>query len=93
MLRQPVRMQAVLRKPGLTRFTVEVRDISPFGLRVDTSFRLEPGTTVWLTLPGLSGVEAEVAWARDYSYGFRFSRPLHAAVVDHIARMAPASAH
>lgn len=88
--RTPVRMQATLRKPGLTKFDVEVKDISPFGLRAGTSFTLKPGAVVWLALPGLAGIEAEVAWARDYEYGFRFKHPLHTAVCDHIARSAPA---
>lgn len=88
--RQPVRMQATLRKPGLTKFEIEVRDLSPYGLRAGTSFTLSPGAVVWLALPGLSGIEAEVAWSRNYEYGFRFKHPLHAAVFDHIARSAPA---
>lgn len=86
--RQPVRMQATLRKPGLTKFDIEVRDLSPFGLRAATSFTLKPGAVVWLALPGLAGIEAEVAWCRSYEYGFRFKQPLHSAVFDHIARSA-----
>ena len=88
--RQPVRMQATLRKPGLTKFDIDVKDLSPFGLRAATSFTLKPGAVVWLALPGLAGIEAEVAWSRAYEYGFRFRHPLHAAVCDHIARSAPA---
>ena len=83
-LRKPVKMRAHLRDRGATRFEIDVVDLSRTGFRAETSFTLWPGTTVWLTLPGLAGLEAVVAWRDKAAYGCAFAKPLHAAVFDHI---------
>lgn len=83
-LRKAVKMRAHLRDRGTTRFEIEVVDLSTTGFRAQTSFTLWPGTTVWLTLPGLAGLEAVVAWRDKFRYGCAFTKPLHPAVFDHI---------
>lgn len=83
-LRHAVRMRAHLRDRGQTRFEIDVVDLSQAGFRAETSFTLWPGTTVWLTLPGLAPLEAMVAWRDRHQYGCAFARPLHPAVFDHI---------
>lgn len=83
-LRKAVRMRAHLRDRGQTRFEIDVSDLSLSGFRAETSFTLWPGTVVWLTLPGLAGLEAVVAWRDKFQYGCAFAKPLHPAVFEHI---------
>lgn len=84
--RRDVVFDATLREPGLSKFTIKVRDLSVTGFRCETSFTMHPGTTVWLTIPGLAGLEARVAWRDGFKYGFAFTSALHPAVLDHVAR-------
>lgn len=86
-LRKPVRLRARIRERGASKFMIDVVDLSTTGFRCETSFTLYPGHSVWLTLPGLSGLEAKVAWRRGYLYGFSFTRSLHPAVFDHIVAL------
>jgi hypothetical protein len=86
-LRRAVKMRAHLRDRGTTRFEIDVVDLSMTGFRAQTSFTLWPGTTVWLTLPGLAGLEAVVAWRDKSRYGCAFVKPLHPAVFDHIVAL------
>ncbi len=77
---------AFLRSPGSSKFQVRIKDLSVTGFRCETSFTLLPGSTVWLTIEGLQGLEAHVAWRDKSKYGFAFKSSLHIAVFDHIAR-------
>jgi hypothetical protein len=79
-----VRIKGSLRETGSGKFDIDVLDMSVSGCRVETSFVLSLGKRVWITFPGLSSIEAEIAWRRDFRYGCRFMAPLHAAVLDHI---------
>lgn len=83
-LRKPVKLRAQLRERSITKFTVDVTDLSATGFRCETSFTLWEGHTVFLTLPGFAGQEASVIWRRGYLYGFSFKQPLHPAVFDYI---------
>jgi len=87
-LRKPVALDAQLRDRGSSKFAVRVVDISTTGFRAECEFRLHEGTLVWLTLPGMAGLEARVAW-RDgnFLYGFVFAQPLHEAVFERIATL------
>ena len=80
-------MRAYLRDRGTTKFLIDVVDLSVTGFRAETSFTLWPGTTVWLKMPDLEGLEAVVAWRDKFRYGCAFTKPLHAAVFDHIVAL------
>jgi hypothetical protein len=84
-----VAFPAFLREPGLTKFQIKVIDLSAKGFRCETSFTMAVGTTIWLTIPGLAGIEARIAWRDKFLYGCSFVNPLHVAVFDHIARLYP----
>ncbi len=84
--RFPLLIKAGLREPGSTKFSVDVRDLSVTGFRCETSFSLKVGARVWLTIPGLSPLEAQTMWQDRYVYGFAFTAPLHPAVLDHLAK-------
>ncbi|MCM8731200.1 pilus assembly protein PilZ [Hephaestia sp. GCM10023244] len=86
-LRKPVRLKAQLRDRGTTRFEIDILDLSTTGFRAETSFTLWPDHIVWLTLPGLSSLEATVAWRDGLHYGCAFTNPLHPAVFDHLVRL------
>ena len=48
----------------------------------------ERGTDVWLKLPGLESLHAQVVWMRGHLLGCEFARPLHPAVLDMVVRNA-----
>lgn len=89
--RLSVRMTASLREQSFSKFNVEVSDLSTDGFRCETHYRLTPNAIVWLTIPGFAPLESRVVWANHNSYGCAFMQPLHVAVMDHVARMHPAS--
>jgi hypothetical protein len=83
--RLDVKLDAALRELGSSqRFDIHVEDLSLTGLGFTTSFRLNVGQLVAVTIPGLAALEARVAWAEGYSYGCAFDRALHVAVFDHL---------
>lgn len=86
-LRRAVKLRARLRDRGQTKFEIDIVDLSASGFRAETSYTLWPGTVVWLTLPGLAGLEATVAWRNKFKYGCAFAKPLHPAVLDHIVAL------
>lgn len=53
---------ATLRWQGGRGFASTVRDLSISGFCAASATRLRPGTRVWLTLPGLEGLPAQVVW-------------------------------
>ena len=47
---------------------------------------LNVGDRVWLTIPGMGGLESIVVWRENFHYGSAFVSPLHTAVFDHILK-------
>ena len=82
--RSDVRLRATLRESGATRYPVDLLDLSVTGFRFETSALIHNGTRVWLTISGMEGLEAIIAWHGGANYGATFVRPLHNAVLDHI---------
>lgn len=87
-----VDMSAALRQRGASGVSVRVLDLSTHGFRAATHLELPEGTDVWLRLPGLEPYHAKVAWCEGHYVGCAFERPLHAAVVEMIARKAAGQA-
>lgn len=86
-LRQPVRLAAQLRDRGSAKFSIELVDLSLSGFRAESTSILHEGILVWLTLPGMAGLEATVVWREGFLYGCAFNTPLHPAVFDHIVKL------
>lgn len=86
-LRKAVGLRARLRDVGAKSFEIKVIDLSLTGFRAETVFNLHPGELVWISLPGLAGIEAEVAWKSHEHIGCAFRRPLYPAVFDHIVAL------
>lgn len=77
---------AFLRARGSTKFTIDLHDLSVTGFRCGTSYNMNVGDAVWLTIPGLEARESRVVWRNGFEYGCEFVEPLHIAVLDHIAK-------
>jgi hypothetical protein len=74
--------QVSLRRAGKTQFRVHIYDICPDGCKAEFVDRPELGEQLWIKFDSMDAVEANVRWITGAKAGFRFSRPLHAAVFD-----------
>ena len=84
--RVDVSFGAALRQRGASGVSVQVADLSTSGFRVATHLDLQPGTDVWLRLPGIEPCHARAVWSRGHYIGCEFVRPLHPAVLQMIVR-------
>ena len=84
--RVPIELGAGLRQRGGSGVSIQIVDLSVSGFRASTHLDLQPGTDVWLRLPGLEAYQAKVAWTKGQYVGCAFERPLHPAVLDMIVR-------
>lgn len=87
-----VRIPAQMRERGSLRYRCKVLDISQMGFRFETALRIPIGATVWLKIPDIAELAAEIEWHRGNEYGCSFEAPMHQAVVDHVAKHYPALA-
>jgi hypothetical protein len=65
---------------GENRYIVEIEDLYTSGARMRTSRSLPKGAVIWLRLPGLEALQAEVMWTHSFTFGCRFIQPLHESV-------------
>ncbi len=86
-LRADVNAKVIVRETQGSKFTAELIDISVTGFRFRTLYSVKLLDHIWITLPGLSAIEAQIAWHNDPYYGASFINPLHPAVRDHIAKL------
>ena len=77
---------ARLRDRASNKYDVHLLDLSITGFRAEAHYSLDKDSIVWLTIPGLQGLEATVAWRRGAVIGCRFRQPLYPAVFDHIVK-------
>jgi hypothetical protein len=77
---------AGLRQRGASGVSVQILDLSTHGFRASTHLDLQKGADVWLKLPGLEALHAQVAWMSGYLVGCSFVRPLHPAVLQMVVR-------
>ena len=75
---------AQLRQSGGRPFQTVVHDLSLSGFSATSISRMHVGTVVWLTLPGLEALQAEVVWWEDSMCGCAFSTLLSPIVHDNI---------
>lgn len=81
-----VRMVAKLRDRHSNKYDAHILDLSVTGFRAEAHYSLDAGHIVWLTIPGMQGLEATVAWRRGNVIGCRFRNPLYPAVLDHVVK-------
>ncbi|WP_237449492.1 hypothetical protein [Novosphingobium silvae] len=75
--REPVEMMAHFRR-GIASTTVMLKDLTPFGARVEGVGALEVDEMITLSLPGCRPSLAFVAWANAHCAGLEFVEPLPA---------------
>ena len=85
--RSRISIPASLRPSGFKNYQTVVRDLSLAGFSAAAITRIPPNTMCWLTLPGMAGLEARVAWVDNARCGCAFSQPLHPAVFDRIVAL------
>jgi len=81
--RTDVQLSAGYRE-GSARGLVEVVDISPSGVKIESHLTLYPDSYIWLKLPGLEAWQARIAWVDGDQAGCEFARPLHPAVFEQV---------
>lgn len=74
--RAPVSLDARIGRGGFDRALCKVTDISLHGARIHSYSTLTKGAMIWLTLPGLGQVAANIMWADDFEAGCQFDEPL-----------------
>jgi hypothetical protein len=74
--RAAVSFDARLDRGGLERALCRVVDLSVHGARLETYSALKRGAMIWLTLPHVGQVIADIAWATDFAAGCAFHTPL-----------------
>jgi PilZ domain len=75
---------ASLRPSGDKGFATTVRDLSLGGFSCEALSRMRPGALCWLTLPGLSALQAEVIWNHGGMVGCAFASLLNPAVFEKV---------
>lgn len=79
-------MAARLRDRHANKYTINLLDLSVTGFRAEAHYSLDAGQIVWLTIPGMQGLEATIAWRRGLEIGCSFRQPLYPAVFDHVVK-------
>ena len=75
--RAPVSFDAGLGgQGGLGRTLCKVIDVSLHGCRLQTYSAMKKGQIIWLNLPLIGPVAADIMWADDYTAGCQFQSPL-----------------
>ncbi len=82
--RAPVSFDASMGQGGLGRTLCKVVDISLHGARIQSYSALRRGTTIWLNLPEIGPVAADVRWADDFTAGCQFKKPLDKAAFERL---------
>jgi hypothetical protein len=82
--RMKIRIPASMRPSGFRGFSVVVKDLSLSGFSAEALTGMKPGTRLWISLPGLTPLEAEIAWNDGTMVGCAFSNLLNLAVLESI---------
>lgn len=84
--RLAVAAEVAVRRRSDLRYRVNLIDLSSEGCRIELVERAKPGDLMFISLPGLSTIEAEACWVDGFVTGVRFKTPLHPSVFDMIAQ-------
>ena len=83
--RVPIAAEVPLRELGRNSVPAKLVNLSSRGFMAETAALISPGARVWLSLPGLSRVNALVVWARNGHVGGEFSQVVDPLAVFHAA--------
>ncbi|MES2783228.1 MAG: PilZ domain-containing protein [Pseudomonadota bacterium] len=87
-----LKIPAIMRPSGSPGFSVIVRDLSLSGVACEALTGMAAGTRVWLTLPGLTALQAKIVWNDGTIVGCEFSTLLNPAVLENILARFPVQA-
>lgn len=82
--RTRLQIPASLRPSGDKGFATTVHDLSLGGFSCEALSRMRSGALCWLTLPGLSALQAEVIWNHSGMVGCAFANLLNPAVFEKV---------
>ena len=74
--------EIVVRRAGRRNQAVTISDLSRFGCCLTFVDPPRAEEWIWVSLPGLSPIEARVRWVDALRAGIEFARPVHEAVFD-----------
>lgn len=74
--RLPVDIDTSMREFGATGADVRVHNLSTHGFMTEADGLYPVGAYVWLKLPGVGGVNAQIIWRDCFRYGCEFVTPL-----------------
>ena len=80
---------ATMRPSAASGFKVIVKDLSLSGVACEALTGMKAGTRVWLTLPGLSSLQAEIMWNDGTMVGCAFTNLLNPAVLENVLARFP----
>ncbi|MGH6706227.1 MAG: PilZ domain-containing protein [Sphingomicrobium sp.] len=80
--RVSLRADVDFRRAGDHRYRVNILDFSPEGCRMELPVNVSPGDIIWISLPGLESIQAEVCWVKEWTVGVEFTRPLYPSVFE-----------
>jgi hypothetical protein len=80
-------LEVTARQRGRFAVAAATTDLTPYGARLSGAGPFEPGSELWLRLPGLESLTVQVIWSDGPATGVAFHQPLHTAVY---ARFLPA---
>ncbi|MFN3516861.1 MAG: PilZ domain-containing protein [Novosphingobium sp.] len=67
---------------------VMLEDLSPTGFRILHLANPDPAKPLWIRIPGIQLLTANLCWTRGRATGCEFTAPLHIAVFEHLVRQA-----
>jgi len=83
-LRISAELEGVLGSTHIGKRRVDLVDLSCSGCRVSTVLQLLEGSNLFVTIPGLAPLGAQVRWCADHQAGLRFHSALHPMVIRQI---------
>jgi len=84
--RVPLNCEIEFRRHADARYPVDLLDFSPEGCCISPPVRVEAGERVWLRIPGMETLHAQVAWVDQWKVGLKFDKPFHPAVFDNVVK-------
>ncbi len=84
--REKVHISALLRPSGAKGFAVVIKNLSVAGFSAEALTGMKPGSRVFITLPGLAALQAEIVWNDGTLIGCSFQSILNKAVFEAFVR-------
>ena len=84
--RVPLDCEVEFRRHADVRYRVDLIDFSPEGCCISPPVLVEVGERVWMRIPDMETIHAEVAWSEQWKVGLKFDKPFHPAVFENVVR-------